>query len=164
MSSFKKVLLSCCMVAGLGVTQSAHAFSLPFSVPGTDTIVNGLIDTVAKYGAAKACAKGSTVKPLTIRSFDGVVGKVKPLAAVGMLLCDNSGVDGFKESKFRTNAVKTLGTEDLAAIRTGLLADIKKASGPVKTFACKIMTSGALDKGGVPVSTLAASACAAPAA
>ena len=161
MSSFKKVLLSCCVVAGLGVSQSVHAFSLPFSVPSTDTIVNGLLDTMAKSGAKNLCAKGNNVKPFTIRSFDGVIGKVPQLAAAGMILCEDSGVEGFKDSKFRANAVKTLGTADISKIRTLLLADVKKATGSVKKLACNLATGGALDTGGVPVSKLATGACSA---
>ena len=102
------------------------------------------------------------MSPFTIRSFEGYAGKVKLFAAIGEIACRPKNVPDFLDSHFHKNAVATLGTDDLAKIKTIYVAQIRSAKGNALKLGCTAAKMGLLDSGvGAPAVPLVSAACSA---
>ncbi|MBA4118500.1 MAG: hypothetical protein C0514_06375 [Candidatus Puniceispirillum sp.] len=143
----KKFLVAGTVVLGLASAQNASAFlGISFS-PSSDAIATKLLSTMQSLGGKKFCQKGNTVAPFTIRSFEGILGKNKYFAAMGELICQPQNVSDFNASHFHANAVKTLGTSDIAQIRTIFVSEIRKAKSDALKVGCAVTKAGLLSTG-----------------
>lgn len=113
--------------------------------------IKSVIKTIKDKGGDSLCRKGDiTTGTFSLRSFEGRLCTIKPIAALAITLCagDKKKESGFRESQCTKNAYKILGVDsksdsDYKKIRLAakmfLKMESKKSGGPsndVKDLMC----------------------------